>query len=171
MKRWVDHLTSISANHLIEKGGYYGDHMLPGPAPGSEEFLSKETPPALIWTEYYYNNVWIMAQAAQILGLTDDASAYGQLADAIRTAINGKWLHASGKYYATNSQTANISALAFGVVPEANRQGVLNSLTTDILEKRHGHLQTGNFGTSCIMDALPDLGRADVLHRVATATD
>ena len=27
-------------DHLIEKGGYYGDHMLPGEAPGKEEFIS-----------------------------------------------------------------------------------------------------------------------------------
>ncbi|MBN1342088.1 MAG: family 78 glycoside hydrolase catalytic domain [Phycisphaerae bacterium] len=171
MKRWVDHLTSIAKDNLIEKGGYYGDHMLPGDSPGMEQFISKETPPGLLWTGYYYNNVWILAQAAKILGINEDAAAYARLAEAIQSALNAKWLDASRNGYATGSQTANIFALALGVVPEANRQGVLDSLTTDILVKRHGHLHTGNLGTTCIMDALAGLGRGDVLYRVATATD
>ncbi|MCX7425518.1 MAG: family 78 glycoside hydrolase catalytic domain [Planctomycetia bacterium] len=171
MKRWVGYLTSIAnEDHVIEKGGYYGDHMLPGDAPGKEEFLSKETPPPLLWTGYYYNNVWILAQAARILGADDDA-AHQRLADAIGAALNKKWLSPSGKSYATGSQTANIFPLAIGVVPTTNRQDVLNSLVDDVLVKRRGHLHTGNLGTTCIMDSLADLGRGDALYRVATSTD
>ena len=91
---------------------------------------------------------------------TTDAATYGRLAEAIRTGLERKWLDALDNRYATGSQTANIFALALGVVPEANRQGVLNSLLTDILEKRHGHLHTGNIGTTAIMDALAALGAA-----------
>ena len=171
MKRWVDYLTSISEDHRIEKGGYYGDHMLPGDAPGEEEFISKETPPPLVWTGFYYNNAWIMAQAAQVLGFTEDAAAYGERAVAIRNAFNETWLDASGNFYATNSQTANIAALAFGLVPEASHEGVLQSLMADILKKRGGHLHTGNFGTACIMDSLAGLGGGDALYRIATSTD
>ena len=171
MKRWVDYLTTLSENHLIEKGGYYGDHMLPGEAPGEEVFISKETPPALLWTGYYHRDAWIVAQAARILGAADDAAAYGQLAEQIRTAMNEKWLDAEKNCYATGSQTANVFALGVGVVPEANRQGVLNSLVEDITVKRQGHLHTGNLGTAVTMDTLGSLGRADVLYRVATATD
>jgi alpha-L-rhamnosidase len=171
MKRWVDHLASIAKNNLIEKGGYYGDHMLPGEAPGKEEFISTETPPALLWTGYYYNDVWILAQAARILGKADDAAQYDRLAAAIRTALNEKWLNVAAKCYATGSQTANVFALALGIVPEANRQGVLDNLVADILAKHRGHLHTGNIGTTGAIDVLGSLGRGDVLYRVATATD
>ena len=170
MKRWVDHLTSISEDHLIRKG-YYGDHMLPGDAPGKEEFISKETPSPLLWTGYYYRNVWIMAQVARILGKTDAAASYDRLAESIRTALNAKWLDASANRYATGSETAAIFPLSLGIVPEANRKGVLDGLVDDILVKRRGHLHTGNLGTACIMDALVGLGRSDVLYRVATTTD
>jgi alpha-L-rhamnosidase len=145
--------------------------MLPGDAPGEEEFLSKETPPPLLWTGYYYKNVWILAQVARILGNEDDAAAYDQLAAAIRAALNDKWLDASGNHYATGSQTANIFPLALGVVPEANRQRVLQTLIDDILVKRGGHLRTGNLGTTCIMDALTPLGGGEAMFQVATSTD
>ena len=172
MKRWVDHLTTVAdKTHRIEKGGYYNDHMLPGDAPGKEEFLSTETPAPLLWTGYYYNDAWIVARAAKILGRKDDAASYGRLAGAIRNGLNQKWLNAAASRYASGSQTANAFALALDIVPEANRDGVLRSLTTDIVNKRRGHLHTGNIGTTAVVDALPGLGRADVLYRVATATD
>ena len=172
MKRWVAYLTRIAGeNHRIEEGGYYGDHMLPGDAPGEEEFLSKETPPPLLWTGYYYRNVWILAQVARILGIDDDAAAYDQLAAAIRAALNDKWLDASGDHYAGGSQTANIFPLALGVVPKANRQRVLQTLIDDISVKRGGHLRTGNLGTTCIMDALAPCGGGEALFQVAASTD
>ena len=166
------YLTRIAGeNHRIEQGGYYGDHMLPGDAPGQEEFLSKETPPPLLWTGYYYRNVWILAQVARILGNEDDAAAYDQLAAEIRAALNDKWLDASGDHYAGGSQTANIFPLALGVVPEANRQRVLQTLIDDILVKRGGHLHTGNLGTTCIMDALTPCGGGEALFQAAASTD
>jgi alpha-L-rhamnosidase len=172
LKRWLAYLTSIANdNHLIEKGGYYGDHMLPGDAPGKEEFVSKETPQSLLWTGYYYMDAWVLAQMASILGQVDDAATYGQLAEAIRAALNEKWLDAASHRYASGSQTANAFALAIGVVPEKNREGVLENLTADILKKRRGHLYTGNIGTTAVVDALGRLGRADALYRVATSTD
>lgn len=171
MRRWVDHLDTVAESGRIEKGGYYGDHMLPGDAPGQEEFISKETPPELLWTGYYYNNTWILAQAARILGKAEEASAYAERAEAIRTALNEKWLDPSGTHYATNSQTSNISALAFGVVPEGNRAAVAQRLIANITEQRGGRLHTGNLGTACIMDALAEHGGDATLHRIATSTE
>jgi len=171
MKRWVNYLTSIAEKHLIQKAGYYGDHMLPGDAPGQEEFISRETPPALLWTGYYYLDAWIVAQAARILGAAEDAASYGRLAEQIRTALNEKWWRASDNCYATGSQTANIFGLALGIVPAGHTQGVLDNLVADIRVKRRGHLHTGNIGTTCVIDALAALGHGDVLYRAATLTD
>ncbi len=53
VRLWVDYLTSVAENHIVSEG-HYGDHMLPGAAPGEEEFVSSETPPPLLWTGYYY---------------------------------------------------------------------------------------------------------------------
>jgi len=170
MRRWVAYLDTLAENGRIEKGGYYGDHMLPGDAPGQEEFISKETPPELLWTGYYYNNTWILAQTARILGKADEAAAYATRTEAIRTALNEKWLDPAGTHYATNSQTSNIAALAFGVVPEGNRAAVAQSLIANIAEQRGGRLHTGNLGTACIMDALAEHGGGEPLHRIATST-
>ena len=49
MRGWVDYLGTIAEDGLITTG-WLGDHMLPGPAPGWEEYVAEETPPPLIWT-------------------------------------------------------------------------------------------------------------------------
>jgi alpha-L-rhamnosidase len=172
MKRWVSYLSTIAdEHHRIEQGGYYGDHMLPGDVPGKEVFISQETPPALLWTGFYYNNVWILSQAAKILGMADDAAKYGRLAESIRSALNEKWLDEATGQYATGSQTSNIFPLALGIVPASVQQSVLDRLTDDIKNKRRGLLHAGSAGVTCIVDALPRLGASDLFYRVATNTD
>ncbi len=44
IRLWVDYLASVAENHIVTEG-HFGDHMLPGAAPGQEEFVSSETPP------------------------------------------------------------------------------------------------------------------------------
>ena len=87
IRLWVDYLTSVAENHIVNEG-HYGDHMLPGAAPGEEEFVSSETPPPLLWTGYYYLNAAIVAKVADYLGKEDEAAHYGRLAEEIKDALN-----------------------------------------------------------------------------------
>ena len=167
MKKWIDYLTSIADRHLVAKG-HYGDHMLPGKSPGREEFISSETPRPLVWTGYYYRGAAIVSRAAELLGKGDDARRYSRLAEKIRRAFNAKWLNANASQYATGSQTANLFPLALGIVPTANERGVVENIVRDIMDKRRGHLHTGNTGTTCMVRALTDRGRGDVMYQVAT---
>jgi len=167
MKRWTDYLTSIADNHLI-KDGHYGDHMLPGEAPGKEEFVSTETPPSLVWTGYYYRDASIISQAARLLGRTDDATQYARLADQIKDAFNTEWFDPDTSQYATGSQTANLFPLVLGIVPKANEQAVVDNIVKDIVEVHNGHLHTGNTGTTCLIDALAEYGQGDLMYQIAS---
>jgi len=166
-KKWIDYLTSIAKDHIVTSG-HYGDHMLPGKSPGKEEFISSETPRALVWTGYYYRGASIVSRAAELLGKGDDARRYSRLAEKIKQAFNTKWLNEDTNQYATGSQTANLFPLALGIVPKANEQGVVENLVRDIMDKRRGHLHTGNTGTTCMIRVLTDQGRGDVMYQVAT---
>ncbi len=169
MKKWLDYLASIAGNHIVTKG-HYGDHMLPGEAPGEEEFISSETPPPLIWTGYYYRDAYILSQVAKILGKPEDAERYSKLAEDIKAAFNREWLNKDTNQYATGSQTANLFPLVLGIVPKENEDGVLKNIIEDIMEKHNGHLHTGNTGTTCMIDALTEHGFGDVMYKVATTT-
>ncbi|MBL7219565.1 MAG: family 78 glycoside hydrolase catalytic domain [Phycisphaerae bacterium] len=167
MKKWIDHLTSIAEGHLIKKG-HYGDHMLPGSAPGAEQFISRETPRPLVWTGYYYRGALVLSKAARLLGKSDDAKRYAALAGKIAEAFNTEWFKKDANQYATGSQTANVFPLSLRIVPEGYQSGVLNSLVRTITEKHKGHLHTGNTGTTCLIDTLPRRGQGELMYRVAT---
>ena len=168
MKRWMDYLASISDGHIPTEGRF-GDHMLPGEAPSMEEFISKETPPTLVWTGYYYIDALIVSRIADMLGKTDDAEFYSSLAESIRDAFNSEWLDADTNQYADGAQTANILAAVSGIVPEANKDGVIENVIKSIKEEYDGHHHTGNTGTTCLLDSLTEYGYGDVLYEVVTA--
>jgi len=168
MKRCVDYHTSIAEDGIITRG-IYGDHMLPGKFPGDEEFISRETPPALIWTGYYYRGALVVSQAARLLRKTEDAKRYAELADQIKEAFNRKWLNRETHQYAAGSQTANLLPLALQIVPQDQRAGVLESIVKSIATEYDGHLHTGNTGTTCMIDTLAAEGHGNLMYRVATA--
>jgi len=169
MKRCVDYLGTQAQDYIVSKG-HYGDHMLPGKAPGKEEFISSETPPPLVWTGYYYRGAGTVAEAAKVLGYQEDSEEYARLAEDIKQAFNKEWLNKDTCQYATGSQTANAFPLALGIVPQELVQGLVENLTQTIVEKHQGHLHTGNTGTTCLIDTLTTHGQGEVMFRIVNQT-
>ena len=170
VRLWVDYLTSVAENHIVNEG-HYGDHMLPGAAPGEEEFVSSETPPPLLWTGYYYLGAAIVSKVADYLGKEDEAAHYARLAEQIKNALNHEWLDPAAHRYASGSQTANLFPLALGIVPPASEAGVVQDIVHNIVDTWGGHHHTGNTGVTCLIDTLTQHGQGEVLHDlVATPT-
>ncbi|MDE0140355.1 MAG: family 78 glycoside hydrolase catalytic domain [Caldilineaceae bacterium] len=163
IRLWVDYLTSVAENHIVNEG-HYGDHMLPGAAPGEEEFVSSETPPPLLWTGYYYLGAAIVSKVADYLGKEDEAAHYARLAEEIKDALNREWLDPAAHRYATGSQTANLFPLALGIVPQASEAGVVQDIVHNIVDTWGGHHHTGNTGVTCLIDALTPYGQGEVLY-------
>ncbi|MFC1601607.1 family 78 glycoside hydrolase catalytic domain [Candidatus Sumerlaeota bacterium] len=168
MKRIVDYHTSIAEDNIITQG-IYGDHMLPGKFPGDEEFIARETPPRLIWTGYYYRGAAVISQAARLLGKTEDAKRYAELANRIKEAFNREWLNRETHQYGVGSQTANLLPLALRIIPQDQRAGVIENIVKSIATEYDGHLHTGNTGTTCMVDTLAAEGHGDLMYRVTTA--
>ena len=170
IRLWVDYLTSVAENHIVSEG-HYGDHMLPGAAPGEEEFVSSETPPPLLWTGYYYLGAAIIAKVADQLGKQNEAEHYARLAESIKEALNQEWFDPAANRYATGSQTANLFPLVLGIVPPASEAGVVQDIVHNIVDIWGGHHHTGNTGVTCLIDTLTQHGQGEVLHDlVATPT-
>jgi len=110
LKKWIDYLNSTAPAHIVTNG-LYGDHMLPGPEPGREQFRSRETPPPLVWTAYYYRGAAVLARIAETLGQQADAKRYRLLAENIREAFNREWLDTETNQYATGSHIPATAAL------------------------------------------------------------
>lgn len=162
MKRYVDFLSASAKDFILPKDKY-GDWV--SPLQGWER-----GGPMLTSTGFYYYTTTIVAKTAYILGAFEDAQKYTILAGNIKKAFNQEYYHPDKKYYEEGSQFANSFALFLGLVPENEKETVLNNLVADIKEKNNTHLTTGILGTKYLMETLSQEGRSDVAWELATQT-
>jgi hypothetical protein len=128
------------------------------------------TPIALTATAFYYQDVRTLADAAALLGRADDASQYKQLGGQIRQAFNARFYDASRRSYATGSQTSNAIPLVMHLVPDADREAVLDALVRDV--QQHGNaLTAGDVGYRYLLRALAEGGRSDVIYTMNHQSD
>ncbi len=130
-----------------------------------------QTPNGLLGTAYLYNNCRLVQRAARILGNQADEAAFGRLADDIRTGFNQRFLDMETGVYESGSQCAYVLPLAFGLVPDAVREKVINNLVHDIMVTRRGHTSVGLIGMQWQMQVLTNIGKPEVAYTIATRTD
>ncbi|HEY5346307.1 MAG TPA: family 78 glycoside hydrolase catalytic domain, partial [Verrucomicrobiae bacterium] len=165
MKNYLTYLGSRAENYIVNYG--LGDWYDLGPKkPG----VSQLTPIALTATAFYFEDEKIMAQAAALLGKTDDAKLFFELAEKIRAAFNEKFYDTTNHFYATDSQCANAIPLVFGICEESNRAAVLNSIVKDV-RSRGNALTAGDVGYRYLLRALADGGRSDVIFEINNQSD
>jgi alpha-L-rhamnosidase len=123
---------------------------------------------SLVNTALSYRQATSVAQAAAALGHADDATHFTQVAAAIASAFNTRFL--VGSTYGDGRQVTSVLPLAFGMVPADKVAGVGAQLVDTILNKDKGHLDTGIFGTRYLVDALARINRVDVAMTVLDQT-
>ena len=166
MKRYVAYLGSTAdTNNLVNHG--LGDWYDLGPrGPG----LAQLTPISLTATAFYFYDAWIVAQTAALLGQTNDAKEFSELAEKIRAAFNERFFDAKRRDYSTGSQTANAIPLVMNLCDPTNRADVLNALVADV--RHHGNaLTAGDVGYRYLLRALADGGRSDVIFDINNQTN
>jgi alpha-L-rhamnosidase len=158
LKLYVDYLTSKAKDHIVTIG--LGDW-----APAKTT-----TPEKVTSTGYYYRDALIVSKAAALLGKTEDAKKYADLASSIRDAFNKEFYDLKTGLYDGGTQTAMSCALYHGLVLQEERAKVLGKLV-EMIQAKDGHLDAGILGTKYLIDSLTAAGRADVVYGMATKTD
>ena len=160
MKGFVDYLETHSTGLVPESGlGDWFDYGH-GKTLGAAVF----TPPELTAMASFFQCASIMAEGAEVLGLSDDFRRYGELAVQIKTAFNKKFFNGKNEYENNGSpQTANAMALSIGLVDEEFREAVVQFVVDD-LKKRNYQQTAGDIGFYYLVDALAEAGLHDVLY-------
>ncbi|KAA9349115.1 family 78 glycoside hydrolase catalytic domain [Larkinella humicola] len=171
MKRWVSYLEKYSTDY-IQQADEYGDWALP---PESMYLTKTEDPTrrtdgTLMNTAYYFYVLKLMERFAVMTGNEADRAAFSSRAALVRTAFNQKFLNPLTNQYDNNTVTANLVALACGLVPDDRRSAVFNQITAVIEGRFNGHISTGVVGTQWLMRTLTANGRPDLAMRLATNT-
>ncbi|OIO03623.1 hypothetical protein COY52_04240 [Candidatus Desantisbacteria bacterium CG_4_10_14_0_8_um_filter_48_22] len=161
MKRWVDYLTAMAKDNIVEDG--FGDWCPPG------DNAHMQCPPVLTSTALYYFDARLLSEIAKLLGKTGDAEQYGRLADQIKASFIKKFLDPEKMTF--KSQTADAVALYLDLVPDGKRAEVAKSLNTDVMEKHSGHFTTGIIGSRHLYWALSDFGYDSTAYGILAKTD
>jgi alpha-L-rhamnosidase len=158
MQRYVAYLKSrADADGIVAYG--LGDWYDIGPKPPG---VSQLTSLGVTGTLMLYEDARAMEKIAGLLGHADDATMYAALAQHEAAAFDKKYWDAAKGWYDRGSQTANAMPLALGIVPEAQRAGVLEHIVDDI-HAHDDHITTGEVGYPYLLRALMQNGRNDLV--------
>jgi hypothetical protein len=163
MRRYVDYLSSQAKDGIINSNlGDWYDYGH-GKGDGPSQWTPNEVSATAIWAL----GAQTVARAAVILGKTDDADRYGKLFRQIRSDFQRRFYDPSTHTVANNGscQAAHSAALCIGLVPEQDREDVLQAIVDD-LQRREWQQTVGEVMQVFFVRALAEGGRNDVLHRV-----
>jgi alpha-L-rhamnosidase len=137
--------------------------------PTFAEAVSHRTPGSLVSTACLH---WGMLQLSELAGYLGDTSGQERaLEDAgrVRTAFHRAFYRPESGSYSTGSQGSLACALALGLVPDDERDHVLDLLVADV--RKWGHLTTGNVATKFLLETLSDNGHHDLALMIASRTE
>jgi alpha-L-rhamnosidase len=165
MKAWVEYIRRKADTSYIWKGGSkYGDWLFYHPAVNNHTESDGHTEYDFIATAFFAYSASILADAASVLGKSDDAKTYKDLFGKIKNIFINEYVTKAGRV-GTNSQTAYVLALKFNLLPEELRSKAAAFLAADI-KGRGYHLSTGFLGTPYLCHILSDFGYTDVAYNL-----
>ncbi|HTL07696.1 MAG TPA: glycoside hydrolase family 78 protein [Chitinophagaceae bacterium] len=161
MKAYVDYIRKKAGETYQWKGGsVFGDWLFYKSMQQTEN--DGYTSPDMIATMFFAYSSKLVAQAAAILGNTEDVQTYNNVFEKVKQAFNNAYVTPEGRI-ASESQTAYVLALQFELLPETLRPKATQYLVDDI-KGRGNHLSTGFLGTPYLCHVLTANGRTDVAY-------
>ena len=156
MKRFVEFCRARSTPDLLPPANFhcFGDWLS----------IHADTPKEVIYEAYFAHSTKLLANAAKVLGKTDEADQYNALFRKIRAAFNKAYVEPDGQIKG-HTQTDYALAIDFGLVTGKRRRQARQHLLAEIASRDY-HLSTGFIGTKYLMLSLSEVGRPDIAYRL-----
>jgi alpha-L-rhamnosidase len=152
---------------LWDTGAHWGEWLEPGEPVGDDidEFLATHRPldQGDVATAYLHHSAQIVGQVARVLGRTEDASRYDELAAHTLGAWRAEFIR--DNRLVRDTQASYVRALAFGLAPEELRPAIRARLA-ELIRQAGTHLNTGFLATPYLLPVLADGGRADLAYEL-----
>ncbi len=151
MTRFLAWRKETSRDHLgVVHGNDWGDWLAQG----------AKTPLDYVDTVYYAVSTNMMADMAAAIGRDDEATAYRNQFEQIKTAFQSKYLRDDGSV-TVNTQTAHALALFAKLVPYDLREATGQRLA-EMIARNGNHMTTGFLGTRPLLPVLSATGQHDL---------
>ncbi len=128
-----------------------------------------EIPTELVNTAYYYHVTNLVAKVAKVLNRKEEKEL-NDLAETIYHNFNAAFYNPQTNHYWEGRQGSDVIALAFGLVPDQNKEKVFAALL-DHLKNIDYHFDTGIIATPLTLKVLTDNGRADIAYKLMDQRD
>jgi alpha-L-rhamnosidase len=163
MKAWVDQVAGVTGpRHLWTTGIQLGDWLDPAAPADAPEIA--QTDRYLVATAYHALAAQLLADAARLLGDLPDATAYDELAKAVREAFRAEYTSPNGRLVC-DAQTAYALALEFGLLAPSQRERAGRRLIELAIANGH-HAGTGFVGSRLVCDALVHAGSPETAYHM-----
>ena len=167
MKAWVEYMRRQAGEKYIWSNGFsFGDWL--AFATTNPDYPGATTDKDLIQTAYFAHSTALLAKTAGALRKDEDAAEYASLEEKIKSAFQKEFVTPDGRV-SSNTQTAYALALAFDLLPEAQRATAAARLAADV--KKFGHLTTGFLGTPLLCQTLSDYEYLDLAYILLNRTE
>ncbi len=127
------------------------------------------TPISTVINSFFYHNMEIMAEFAHVLNKPEEELDFKLRAAKVKNSINEKLFNKEGGYYTDGVETdhaaihSNMLPLAFGIVPDAYQESVIDYIKTR-------GMGCSVYGAQFLLEALYNAGADDYALELMTAT-
>lgn len=171
MKIWVEYIRrQCGDNGLWQTGFQYGDWLgLDSESCALGDERKGATDDYFTANVCYVWSLQILSESANVLGYAADALLYGELHDKVLHAFREEYVTKTGRLV-SETQTALILALHFGMVEDQHRSAIADRLESNISAHKT-HLTTGFIGTPYACLTLSDNGKHEVAGKLLLQED
>ncbi len=171
MTAWIDWIdrTVLNQDGLWEHGFKFGDWLALDGDPNQEDDRYGGTDTTYVASAYLTYSARLVAEAARVLGRTEDAAYYQSISDRTKAAIQKAYFAEDGTI-SIQTQTAHILALSFDLTKKEHRPAVGRTLVK-LLEQSNMHLQTGFVGTPFLCHTLSEADYAEAAYTLLFQND
>jgi alpha-L-rhamnosidase len=152
MRAWVEAVAAAAGpDRLWEEGMQFGDWLDPKAPPDRPG--DARTAAYIVATAYFAHSADLLAQAAAVLGRSEEAARYGALAAEVRAAFNRAYVTPGGRVV-SDAATAYALALQFALLPDAGQRRRAGKRLAALVRAGGYRISTGFVGTPLVCDAL-----------------
>jgi alpha-L-rhamnosidase len=152
----------LSPTGLWDTGFQFGDWLDPTAPP--DKPADAKADKGVVATACLYRDAEIVTDTASLLGRSEDAAYFAELANRTRTAFNDHYVNEDGTIH-SDAETVYTLAIVFGLLDEEAVQLAGRRLAELVIESGY-HIQTGFAGTPYLLDALTKTGHLDEAYRL-----
>ena len=157
----------LSPTGLWDTGFQFGDWL--DPTAPHDKPADAKADRGVVATACLYRDARIVRETADLLGRSEDAAHFADLAERTRAAFNTHYVNDDSTIH-SDAETVYALAIAFGLLDEEIAQLAGNRLAKLVAESGY-HIQTGFAGTPYVMDALSATGHFDEAYRLLVQTE